>query len=226
MLENEDFLKILEHAFAIAQETVHTIQDKNNSGLSKAESLNADLAIQQETSLKQFDECAKRTKLLNVEIEEKQQMIDALISDKEQLKNSCEVQASLNSELQDELKTDIDHQKDRLAKSEIARNQSIEEISGAQKIIDVCDKYFGLQILALKEKRMQFLFKNIIPEKPDTVAFINISLNDHKDYRIVETYPALPELKKLEEALNRTSNFSGFIQCSRKLLKNELLKSI
>lgn len=226
MLENEDFLKILEHAFGTSQETVRTLQERNNSELSKVESLNVDLAMRQETSLKQFEGCAEKTKHLRVEIEEKQRMVDALASNNEQLKSICEDQTIFNSKLQEELQASIKHNKEILAASEMTQNQSNEEISGARRVIGFCEKYLGLQILLLKEKIIQFRFKNMIPEKPDTVAYINLTLSDQNDYNILETYPALTELKKMEDVLNQTNNLSGFIQCSRRLLKNEWLKSI
>lgn len=226
MLENEDFLKILEHSFATSQETAHTLQERNNSEFDKVESLHADLTTRQETSLKQFDECAKKKKHLSVEIKEKQQMIDALTSDNEELKNLCNDQTLFNSKLRDEIYAAINHQKEVLATTEINHKQSTEEISRAQKVIDFCSKYLGLEIVVLKEKRLQFLFKNIIQEKSDAVAYINLSLNDQNNYSILETNPPLSELKKLEDTLNRTNNLSGFIHCTRRLLKNEWLKSI
>jgi len=107
---------------------------------------------------------------------------------------------------------------------EAKRKKVHKDCADLESTADIARKYLGLEIRTLQNNRVQLFFHDVFPDNSNVTLFVVIRLVN-KVYEVLQSDPALDNLKQLEMMLNSTNNFSGFVQLVRELLRIKYLEN-
>lgn len=132
--------------------------------------------------------------------------------------NLIEKKAKLDAELND-INNQINQLNDKI--QNLVENLDNQVVQDDIEIVKY-EKYLGLNIEVLHEKKIRFKFHNLDPNNIDKQFWIDLNIGD--EFTISDTFPALSEseLKAVIDELNREQKFGKFLKQIRSLLKNNI----
>lgn len=114
-----------------------------------------------------------------------------------------------------EVEQSVKEKEQRVEESEQKNQECMSNIEcGAQ----LFRTHLGLDIKRTNHDTLVFIFTQVNRSKPDKEYMLELTLAG-ENYRLLNSDPELSNLQELEDRLNATNNFSGFIVLIRKLFQ-------
>jgi len=157
------------------------------------------------------DRAGREYQRLTQELEQMQIEINKKVKDKDTKKEMLkEVKKLLN-------------EKEQIAGE--AEQKKQEKVKNAEKALALYTTHLGLRIEVPKtqQQALILIFTQINKSNPNEEFILELSLLENETYRLVNSVPQLPNSQKLEDRLNQTNNWKGFIVHVRKLFQ-EIVK--
>ncbi|XP_068602464.1 kinetochore protein Spc25 [Brachionichthys hirsutus] len=157
--------------------------------------------------------------------------------DLQQKTTSLKEKRSATSEVKAEIqqketqKEDIIQKIEKLKEEQAKRQELIhsqnrankDRLRNLQKARVVFEDHLGMEIRKIlsktqlvKGERLQFVFRNIDPSRPDSAYVVTMGIKGDGVYQIVSSDPALERLPALESRLQGTNNLAAFLANVRK----------
>lgn len=91
-----------------------------------------------------------------------------------------------------------------------------DRLKNLNKMKDIFQERLSLEIRKIQGEKLQFIFRNISHEKPESAFTFLLRINEDGVYQIVSCDPPLAQMDYLERRLQETNNFSAFLANVRK----------
>ncbi|XP_072541195.1 kinetochore protein Spc25 [Salminus brasiliensis] len=91
-----------------------------------------------------------------------------------------------------------------------------DRLKNLNKTKDIFQERLSLEIRKIQGEKLQFIFRNINHENPESAYTFLLRINEDGVYQIVSCDPQLVQMGYLERRLQETNNFSAFLANVRK----------
>jgi len=107
-----------------------------------------------------------------------------------------------------------------------AEQKKQEKVKNAEKALALYTTHLGLRIEVPKtqQQALILIFTQINKSNPNEEFILELGLLENDTYRLKNSVPQLPNSQKLEDRLNQTNNWKGFIVYVRKLFQESVKK--
>ncbi|CAL4085816.1 unnamed protein product, partial [Meganyctiphanes norvegica] len=102
-----------------------------------------------------------------------------------------------------------------------AEKKKQEKVKNAEKALALYTTNLGLRIEVPKTQQQSLIliFTQINKSNPNEEFILELRLLENENYHLLNSVPQLSNLQKLEDRLNQTNNWKGFIVHVRKIFK-------